>query len=457
MRWLAFVLLLPVSAFAQVAGDVAGMPQESAMDGSGFMATDLTLQATGKLIWSTRSRLTSPADGNLLLTDAAGTDAGMLQFGGTTAAYPALKRSGADLQIRLADDSDFGILYASYLVLSVSATIGSSASFNWSSRTEVRSPADAQTQFCNAAETQCFTLDASAADTMKLWDKAGTGGGNLHVTGTVDAESYMSIGDGMAPMSNKTLCVDRDFTSSTTANQIYVDGSITVDGGTSDIVPVYVAPTGVDLDSGGAHGIVASMAILEPMITETSGTATEATVLYVGAAPTEGDANSSLHVLGAVDFDSTLNVDGAATFGANVLLPGVSAIHGEGSHTGLPDNVATSFLRIAVATDTHEGGAVFYGVHAQNASDVQVTNGMVTFALVNDGGTEICDVQESVLNQSSAVSAGSLAVTFSCDASPGVEDVVDLDVTSNTTLGSLTTHEIHYTIVMNDLATITAQ
>lgn len=33
---------------------------------------------------------------------------GLLQFGGTTSSFPALKRSGTILQHRLADDSDYG-------------------------------------------------------------------------------------------------------------------------------------------------------------------------------------------------------------------------------------------------------------------------------------------------------------------------------------------------------------
>lgn len=61
--------------------------------------------------WGTaRSRINSPSDGVLLLTNAAATDFGRLQFGGTTSSFPALKRSSTVLQSRLADDSDFAPL-----------------------------------------------------------------------------------------------------------------------------------------------------------------------------------------------------------------------------------------------------------------------------------------------------------------------------------------------------------
>jgi len=61
----------------------------------------------------------------------AETDFDRLQFGGMSASFPALKRSGAELQIRLADDTDFAPFYAAtvrhkaYTV----ATLPSAASF----------------------------------------------------------------------------------------------------------------------------------------------------------------------------------------------------------------------------------------------------------------------------------------------------------------------------------------
>lgn len=49
--------------------------------------------------------LSSNAAGIFTLTNNAGTDFGRLQFGGTTSSFPAIKRSGAGLAIRLADDT----------------------------------------------------------------------------------------------------------------------------------------------------------------------------------------------------------------------------------------------------------------------------------------------------------------------------------------------------------------
>jgi len=76
-------------------------------------SADVRAGATGGFYWLGRSILASPADGNVRLTNAAVTDFGLLQFGGTTSAFPALKRSGALLQARLADDSGFAQISAS--------------------------------------------------------------------------------------------------------------------------------------------------------------------------------------------------------------------------------------------------------------------------------------------------------------------------------------------------------
>lgn len=78
--------------------------------------SDIYLGTGANLGWTSRSFMTSPTDGNIRLTNAAGTDFSRLQFGGTTNAFPSLKRVSSGIQIRLADDSDFAPLAGSYLV-----------------------------------------------------------------------------------------------------------------------------------------------------------------------------------------------------------------------------------------------------------------------------------------------------------------------------------------------------
>lgn len=64
-----------------------------------------TSSNNGYFGWGSRSKFFSDADGNIRLNNSAATDFGLLQFGGTTNAFPALKRDGAALRTRLADDS----------------------------------------------------------------------------------------------------------------------------------------------------------------------------------------------------------------------------------------------------------------------------------------------------------------------------------------------------------------
>jgi hypothetical protein len=62
-----------------------------------------------------RSVIYSKADGNVLIQNQAETDFDRLQFGGTSASFPALKRSTANLQVRLADDSGFAAIQSLYI------------------------------------------------------------------------------------------------------------------------------------------------------------------------------------------------------------------------------------------------------------------------------------------------------------------------------------------------------
>lgn len=73
--------------------------------------------------WLGRSAIRSSADSVIALTNNAGTDFSRLQFGGTTSSFPALKRSGANLIVRAADDSaDAAILAFCHVSTGVAIT-----------------------------------------------------------------------------------------------------------------------------------------------------------------------------------------------------------------------------------------------------------------------------------------------------------------------------------------------
>lgn len=62
------------------------------------------------IVFNSSTRIVAPSDGSLIFWNAARSDFSLLQLGGTTSSFPALKRSSTVLQARLADDSDFAPL-----------------------------------------------------------------------------------------------------------------------------------------------------------------------------------------------------------------------------------------------------------------------------------------------------------------------------------------------------------
>jgi hypothetical protein len=80
--------------------------------GAVVAANSYSVPLSGSYRFSGRSRLLAPADGQIRLTNLAETDFTSLLFGGTSASFPALKKSSATLQVRLADDSAFAQIAA---------------------------------------------------------------------------------------------------------------------------------------------------------------------------------------------------------------------------------------------------------------------------------------------------------------------------------------------------------
>lgn len=85
---------------------------DASLDTSGMR--NLTLTSAGSVAWGSRGSITASADGVFGLLNAAGTSFGRLTFGGTTSSFPAIKRSNANLEARLADDSDYAQLLTKY-------------------------------------------------------------------------------------------------------------------------------------------------------------------------------------------------------------------------------------------------------------------------------------------------------------------------------------------------------
>lgn len=93
---------------------------------SGFFGTSLFVggtTTTGLLGHRTFGAISFSSDGVWALRDNATTSFGRLQFGGTTSAFPALKRSGNILQVRLADDAAYGTLEVNTLRTATAYTV----------------------------------------------------------------------------------------------------------------------------------------------------------------------------------------------------------------------------------------------------------------------------------------------------------------------------------------------
>lgn len=74
----------------------------------------LTIAASQVLAWQGKSNIFGgTTDGVIVLWNSAQTDFTRLQFGGSTSSFPALKRSSANLEVKLADDSAYSRLAAS--------------------------------------------------------------------------------------------------------------------------------------------------------------------------------------------------------------------------------------------------------------------------------------------------------------------------------------------------------
>lgn len=82
-------------------------------NGAGVIQAQGTLLGSGNIIAAIGNKLaingrfgiSSPSDGTATLGNIAGTDFGLLQFGGITSGFPALKRNASELLTSKADDS----------------------------------------------------------------------------------------------------------------------------------------------------------------------------------------------------------------------------------------------------------------------------------------------------------------------------------------------------------------
>ena len=92
--------------------------------------------------WNGRSQITSPGDGSILLRNNAGTGFDFLYFGGTTSAFPMLKRSAQSLNLLLGDNSGWTSIQASNFWAQISLKTSSTGQHTFSSNSDAAATAD---------------------------------------------------------------------------------------------------------------------------------------------------------------------------------------------------------------------------------------------------------------------------------------------------------------------------
>lgn len=139
-------------------------------------------QASPVRFGTNRSQIFSDADTNIRLSDAAGTGFNLLQLGGTTSSFPAIKRNGAGLDFRLADDTNYADIYSKSLTVSSLLSMPAAGSLNWAARGLIDMTGIGVFRFRNNSATQDFTITVGGSNTA-------TFNGPVTTTGSIIASS----------------------------------------------------------------------------------------------------------------------------------------------------------------------------------------------------------------------------------------------------------------------------
>lgn len=98
-------LLFPTDNTYDIGAGGATRPRNIYAGGTATFGSSVQTGNGGEFYWASRSTIGSPSDGVIVLRNNADTDFSRLQFGGTTASFPSIKRNAAGIDFRLADDS----------------------------------------------------------------------------------------------------------------------------------------------------------------------------------------------------------------------------------------------------------------------------------------------------------------------------------------------------------------
>jgi hypothetical protein len=275
------------------------------------------------------------SNSQLLITNAAETDAPLVQFGGVTASFPALKRSTTTLQVRLADDSAFTGLAAAFVSIGTTPATAGDLRLRHGMQILVRNSG-------NSANNQLIGYGATAADTVEVGDN----GINTRFYGT-------GWGIGGAPSGNRQLRLTGSFSAASDAGAAFLTDSAITGFAGADIYGWWLNATLVEAASG-THQLLAGVRLQAPTVTAGVATVTNTATLYVDGAmaATVTGANYALWVAAGISrFGGTAIHDGVMRLKGYTVATLPAGTQGDTAYA--TDLLAPTLLGAAVG-----GGAV---------------------------------------------------------------------------------------------------
>jgi len=175
--------------------------------GEVISASNISATTGGYLGWEARSSMRSITDGRIILYNFALSGFDLLQLGGTTSSFPAIKRNGAAIDFRLADDSAYaaintGVISSSNIFADGNIRIKNVSSLYWDARSVIESPSNGTLVLLNSAGTDfnrlqlggttaSFPAIKRALNNVEIKNADDTFGAGLSVGGTLVASAIL--------------------------------------------------------------------------------------------------------------------------------------------------------------------------------------------------------------------------------------------------------------------------
>lgn len=117
--------------------------------------------------------------------------------------------------------------------------------------------------------------------------------------------------------------------------------------------------------------------------------------------------------------------------GVQIRSGGVIRDYQSAGSRAINDNSTTPFFQVGLESKQVMTVAIDYSIEADNDTDMQVIGGTAHVSIYNNNGTEVCSTITE-LGEVSAMSAGTITATLTCDTSP--TDAVIFEILSDSSL-----------------------